>query len=279
MPAGRPTYGRRPPGGPVTERPSEPTTGTSGSAVLDASLPFARRHIGPAPEDQAKMLAVLGYSSLEDLVDAAVPASVHSATPLALPAGRAEHEVLDELRELAGRNQVLTSMIGLGYHGTVTPAGDPAQRAGEPGLVHRLHALPAGDLAGPAGGAAELPDRGHRPHRPPGGRRQPARRGHRGGRGDDARPPHQQGARRRGLRRRRRGAAADLGRDPDPGRAARPRRSSSPTCTPTGCRTATCSACCCSTPGRPGRCATSPTSPPRRRSAVPWSLSPPTCWR
>jgi len=88
---------------------------------LDASVPFARRHIGPAAEDQAKMLAVLGYPSLDDLVDAAVPSSVHSDTPLALAAGRAEHEVLDELRALAARNQVLTSMIGLGYHGTVTP--------------------------------------------------------------------------------------------------------------------------------------------------------------
>jgi glycine dehydrogenase len=67
------------------------------------------------------MLAVLGYSSLEDLIDAAVPASVHSDTPLALDRGRSEHEVLDELRAMAGRNRVLTSMIGLGYHGTVTP--------------------------------------------------------------------------------------------------------------------------------------------------------------
>jgi glycine dehydrogenase len=101
----------------VTDRPTDLT----GNRVLDASVPFARRHIGPAPEDQAKMLAVLGYSSLDDLVDTAVPSSVHSETPLALAGGRAEHEVLDELRELAGRNQVLTSMIGLGYHGTVTP--------------------------------------------------------------------------------------------------------------------------------------------------------------
>jgi glycine dehydrogenase len=104
----------------VTTSDREQRTRTDASP-LDAGLPFARRHIGPAPEDQAKMLAVLGYSSLEDLVDAAVPASVHSDTPLALDAGRSEHEVLDELRELAGRNAVLTSMIGLGYHGTVTP--------------------------------------------------------------------------------------------------------------------------------------------------------------
>ena len=102
----------------TSDREQRPRTDAS---PLDAGLPFARRHIGPAPEDQAKMLAVLGYSSLEDLVDAAVPASVHSDTPLALDAGRSEHQVLDELRELAGRNTVLTSMIGLGYYGTVTP--------------------------------------------------------------------------------------------------------------------------------------------------------------
>ncbi len=88
---------------------------------LDSTVPFLDRHLGPATGDRAKMLAVLGYSSLEDLVSATVPESVHSDRPLALPAGRAEHEVIEELRALAGRNSVLTSMIGLGYHGTITP--------------------------------------------------------------------------------------------------------------------------------------------------------------
>jgi glycine dehydrogenase len=103
---------------PTVEHQAPPTVEPS---PLDAGVPFTRRHVGPAAEDQAKMLAVLGYSSLDDLVDAAVPVSVHSDTPLALDGGRAEHEVIAELRELAGRNRVLTSMIGLGYHGTVTP--------------------------------------------------------------------------------------------------------------------------------------------------------------
>jgi glycine dehydrogenase len=98
-----------------TSSPRDPVS------ALDGGLPFDRRHIGPSPDAQAKMLAVLGYSSLEELIDAAVPASVHSDTPLALDRGRSEHEVLDELRAMAGRNRVLTSMIGLGYHGTVTP--------------------------------------------------------------------------------------------------------------------------------------------------------------
>ncbi|MGH8939104.1 MAG: glycine dehydrogenase (aminomethyl-transferring), partial [Actinomycetes bacterium] len=94
---------------------------SSDNGAPHGSLPFFRRHIGPTPQDQARMLEALGYSSLEKLVDSAVPSSVHSDRPLALDAGRGEGEVIDELRELAGRNRVLTSMIGLGYHGTVTP--------------------------------------------------------------------------------------------------------------------------------------------------------------
>ena len=96
-------------------------TDSSATSPLSRTVPFSRRHIGPATADQDKMLAVLGYGSLDELVDAAVPTSVHSDTPLQIPAGRSEHDVLEELRGLADRNQVLTSMIGLGYHGTVTP--------------------------------------------------------------------------------------------------------------------------------------------------------------
>ena len=202
------------------------------------------------------MLAVLGYSSLDDLVDAAVPSSVHSDTPLALAAGRAEHEVLDELRALAARNQVLTSMIGLGYHGTVTPpvilrnvlespAWYTAYTPYQPEISQgRLEALlnfqtVVTDLTGLPVAGASLLDEAHRRRR-----------------GDDARAPHQQGAGRRGLRRRRRRAAADPGRDRDPGRAARPRGRRRRRARATGCRTATSSASCCSTPARPGRCAT-----------------------
>ncbi|MCX9192801.1 glycine dehydrogenase (aminomethyl-transferring) [Carbonactinospora thermoautotrophica] len=82
---------------------------------------FATRHIGPRPEEQAKMLATVGYGSLEELTSAAVPGSIRSAAPLRLSPARSEDEVLAELRALARRNRVLTSMIGLGYYGTVTP--------------------------------------------------------------------------------------------------------------------------------------------------------------
>jgi glycine dehydrogenase len=94
---------------------------TSSLSELEKSSPFENRHIGPAAEAQAKMLAQVGYGSLDELTAAAVPDAIRSLTALDLPAARSEAEVLDELRELAGRNQVLRSMIGLGYYGTFTP--------------------------------------------------------------------------------------------------------------------------------------------------------------
>ncbi|MEU5883829.1 aminomethyl-transferring glycine dehydrogenase [Spirillospora sp. NPDC047279] len=82
---------------------------------------FADRHIGPSPDDQARMLAAIGYSSADALIDDAVPAAIRTGRPLDLPAGLSEPQALARLRELADRNTVVRSMIGLGYHGTHTP--------------------------------------------------------------------------------------------------------------------------------------------------------------
>ena len=82
---------------------------------------FARRHIGPDPSELAAMLATIGVASLDELIDRAVPQRIRQRQPLDLPAGRSEREVLTDLRVLAGRNEVLTSLIGMGYYGTVTP--------------------------------------------------------------------------------------------------------------------------------------------------------------
>ncbi|MEU8622999.1 aminomethyl-transferring glycine dehydrogenase [Streptomyces sp. NPDC048623] len=89
---------------------------------LEQGIPFEQRHIGPDAEARAKMLAQVGYGSLDELTAAAVPDVIKNAEALALPAARTEAEVLAELRALADRNQVLTPMIGLGYYGTFTPS-------------------------------------------------------------------------------------------------------------------------------------------------------------
>jgi glycine dehydrogenase len=88
---------------------------------LERGTPFEQRHIGPDAEAQAKMLAQVGYGSLDELTAAAVPDVIKSAEALNLPGARTEADVLAELRTLADRNQVLAPMIGLGYYGTFTP--------------------------------------------------------------------------------------------------------------------------------------------------------------
>jgi glycine dehydrogenase len=82
---------------------------------------FLSRHVGPDEHDVAEMLRVVGAASLDDLADETVPAGIRMAAPLALPPPLTEAEVLDELRELAGKNQVFRSFIGMGYSDCVTP--------------------------------------------------------------------------------------------------------------------------------------------------------------
>jgi glycine dehydrogenase len=84
-------------------------------------MKFAQRHIGPSEDDQAQMLKTIGYGSLDELSAAALPAGLADRR-LSLADPLTEEEAQAALRRLAGRNQVLTSMIGLGYYGTVTPA-------------------------------------------------------------------------------------------------------------------------------------------------------------
>ncbi len=79
-----------------------------------------RRHIGPAPDEIAGMLATLGVDSLEALIDATVPAGIRQGEPLDWPA-LSEGELLARIRQVAARNRVMTSLIGQGYHGTITP--------------------------------------------------------------------------------------------------------------------------------------------------------------
>ena len=82
---------------------------------------FVHRHIGPTADDLERITATIGVESLGQLLDEAVPAGIRERLPLALAAPRSEVEVLRELRALADRNVVMTSLIGAGYTGTVTP--------------------------------------------------------------------------------------------------------------------------------------------------------------
>jgi len=84
--------------------------------------PFADRHVGPDADAITTMLATVGRTSLDELIDRAVPAAIRSTRPLDLPAPLTEPEVTAELRALAARNRSAVAMIGDGYHRTHTPA-------------------------------------------------------------------------------------------------------------------------------------------------------------
>ncbi len=90
--------------------------------VLEQRDDFARRHIGPDAAETQAMLDALGLETLDALIGQAVPANILSRHPLPLDPAVTEAEAIDELRGIAGDNEVFRSFIGMGYYGTHTPA-------------------------------------------------------------------------------------------------------------------------------------------------------------
>ncbi len=79
-----------------------------------------RRHIGPTPDEMAAMLQAVGCDSLDTLIDQTIPADMRQADPLSWPA-LSEGELLEKMRAVGAKNTVMTSLIGQGYYGTITP--------------------------------------------------------------------------------------------------------------------------------------------------------------
>ena len=104
-----------------TVRLKPDTTRGSGGTRLHQDL-FASRHIGVRPADRDEMLRTIGVTSLDALMDEAIPPSIRLDGPLELPPGTSEHEYLDALRAIAVKNRVCKSYIGMGYYDCVTPA-------------------------------------------------------------------------------------------------------------------------------------------------------------
>ncbi|MCB1340162.1 MAG: glycine dehydrogenase (aminomethyl-transferring), partial [Pseudooceanicola sp.] len=80
-----------------------------------------RRHIGPSPAEMVDMFAVLGVRDLDQLIDETVPKAIRQKQPLDFGKPMSERGLLWHMEQVAKKNRVLTSLIGQGYHGTVTP--------------------------------------------------------------------------------------------------------------------------------------------------------------
>ena len=96
------------------------TTMTPATAAAGTDS-FVNRHIGPTDVEAAAMLEALGYETLDDLVAATIPAGIRMKGRLAIGEGLSEAEALRDFREVAARNEVYRSFIGLGYNGCIVP--------------------------------------------------------------------------------------------------------------------------------------------------------------
>jgi glycine dehydrogenase len=92
-------------------------------SVIKSTDKFVHRHNGiNKTEDLQQMLDTIGVNSLDQLIDETVPANIRLEGPLDLPEGQSEFEYLQKLKQLASKNKVYDSYIGMGYYGTITPA-------------------------------------------------------------------------------------------------------------------------------------------------------------
>ena len=86
------------------------------------NISFSSRHIGPRENELAQMLSATGVSSIDELIDKALPRDIRIAEPLNLPAGISEAAYLDKLSAMAAKNKLYRSYIGMGYYGTHLPS-------------------------------------------------------------------------------------------------------------------------------------------------------------
>ncbi len=105
-------------------------------------MPFFAATLGLMPPSNRRCsTALASVAGWVELIEQTVPPGIRLNRPLDLLAALDEEAALAKLRGYAEQNQVWTSLIGMGYHGTLTPARHPAQRPGKSRLVHRVHAL------------------------------------------------------------------------------------------------------------------------------------------
>ncbi len=82
---------------------------------------FTDRHLGPNSDEQSVMLQALGLDSLDQLIDKVVPPSIRRQDDMHIPDGLTEHQSLAALKQMASKNRLLKTCIGLGYYDTLTP--------------------------------------------------------------------------------------------------------------------------------------------------------------
>jgi glycine dehydrogenase len=125
---------------------------------------FVHRHIGPDDSSISGMLRTLGLKTLDELVEKTVPAQIRTQRTLNLPSARGEHELLGVLKNIASRNKVFRSCIGMGYYDCLTPPVIQRNILENPGWYTQYTPYQA-EIARPSRIAPEFSNDGRGPHR------------------------------------------------------------------------------------------------------------------
>lgn len=91
-------------------------------AQLSTDTEFSKRHIGPSAEDKKSMLKILGFNTTDELISKVVPKTILNKEKMNIGDGISEYEILSQLKKTFSENKVFTSLIGMGFHDTITPS-------------------------------------------------------------------------------------------------------------------------------------------------------------
>ena len=83
---------------------------------------FLRRHVGSNEAEQKAMLQTIGVASINELIEKTIPAHIRLKGELDINKAMSEQEYLSHMAELASKNRVFKSYIGLGYNETIVPS-------------------------------------------------------------------------------------------------------------------------------------------------------------
>ncbi|PZC75105.1 hypothetical protein B5X24_HaOG206725 [Helicoverpa armigera] len=97
------------------------TQTTKSDSLFPERVDFPSRHIGPRDQDVVTMLDSLGYKSLDQLTDDAVPQKIQLHGLMDISEPMSEHDLIETVRKISEKNQIWRSYIGMGYHNCCVP--------------------------------------------------------------------------------------------------------------------------------------------------------------
>jgi glycine dehydrogenase len=91
-------------------------------STLQTHNEFQKRHIGPSEADQTAMLKELGFQNFEEMITKIVPKTIYTTDKMNIGDGISEHDILTQFKKTMSANKIFRSLIGLGFHDTITPS-------------------------------------------------------------------------------------------------------------------------------------------------------------